>query len=54
MSETLTDEYREFLNDLRDSGQTNMWGAGAYLQEEFGIDRREAKEILMAWIKENS
>ena len=25
-----------YLNDLRDSGETNMFGAGAYLQREFG------------------
>lgn len=30
-----TDEMLEYLDDLRDSGETNMFGAGSYLEEEF-------------------
>lgn len=44
-------EYFEYLNELRDSGETNMFGAGAYLEAEFDLDRREAKNILMAWMQ---
>ena len=44
-------KYFGYLNDLRESGVTNMWGAGEYLVEEFGIDAAEAKEILVEWIK---
>ncbi len=44
-------KYFDYLNDLRESGVTNMWGAGEYLVEEFGIDAAEAKEILVEWIK---
>jgi hypothetical protein len=44
-------KYFDYLNDLRKSGVTNMWGAGEYLVEEFGIDAAEAKEILVEWIK---
>ena len=40
-----------FLNDLRDSGITNMFGAGPYLQNEFGLDKREAREILAKWMR---
>jgi hypothetical protein len=43
--------YFDYLNDLRDSGETNMFGAGAYLEAEFGIDRREARKILMEWMQ---
>jgi hypothetical protein len=43
-------EYFEYLNELRQSGETNMFGAGEYLQEEFGLDRREARVILMEWM----
>ena len=35
-------EYFEYLNELRDSGEINMLGAGAYLEAEFDVDRREA------------
>ena len=44
-------EYFDYLNELRDSGDTNMLGAGAYLEAEFDLDRREAKTILMAWMQ---
>jgi hypothetical protein len=44
-------EYFEYLEELRKSGETNMFGAGQYLQEEFGLDRREARAILMEWMK---
>ena len=40
-----------FLNNLRDSGITNMFGAGPYLQNEFGLDKREAREILAKWMR---
>jgi hypothetical protein len=45
-----------YLNQLRYSGETNMFGATPYLQEEFGLDRQEAKSILsewMAWAQED-
>ena len=44
-------EHKDYLNNLRESGVTNMFGAGIYLQEEFGLERREAKEILSQWMK---
>jgi hypothetical protein len=43
-------QYYSYLNVLRDSGVINMFGASPYLQEEFGLSRREAKEVLLAWI----
>ena len=49
--ENINDEHLEFLDDLRDSGVTNMFGAGAYIEEEFGVSSKEAKEILVYWMK---
>ena len=43
--------YFDYLVSLRDSGVTNMMGAGAYLQREFGLSRYEAKWILLEWIE---
>ena len=45
------EEYFTFLDDLRESGITNMFGATPYLQEEFGLTYNEAKEVLVAWMK---
>jgi len=47
----MTEEHKVFLDDLRESGVTNMFGAAPYLQEEFGLDRRDAKDILIEWMK---
>ncbi len=43
-------EHKEYLDRLRESGVTNMFGAAPYLQEEFGLDRKEARAILLEWM----
>ena len=45
------EEMFEYLDVLRETGVTNMFGAGPYLQQAFGVDRREAKNILLEWMK---
>ena len=47
----MTPEHKEFLDALRESGVTNMFGAVPYLIDEFGMSRNEAKEILMQWMR---
>ncbi len=49
-TETLA-EYYQFLDDLRESGVTNMYGAGAYLEEEFGMSAKEARTVLKQWMR---
>ena len=44
-------EIHEFLIELRDSGETNMFGASPYLQQEFGMTRYEAKDALLDWMQ---
>lgn len=43
-------EVLSFLNVLRDSGATNMFGATPYVIEEFGVDKKEARELLQLWM----
>ena len=45
-----TEDHAEFLTELRDSGETNMFGATPYLQFEFELTRREAGQILAYWM----
>jgi hypothetical protein len=45
----LTKEFA-FLVQLRDSGETNMWGAPPYLAQEFGCTHKKAQEVLLLWI----
>jgi hypothetical protein len=44
-------DYCDYLEELRQSGVTNMFGATPYLMEEFGLSRYEAKDILLQWMK---
>ena len=43
-------EYFEYLDALRESGVTNMFGAGAYLENRFDLTRYEARDILLEWM----
>jgi len=48
----LKDEHLEFLDGLRESGITNMYGSGSYLREEFSdIDDCESHEIVRYWME---
>jgi len=44
-------EVFEYLDELRESGVTNMWGSPAYLQEEFGMNKQEARDHFFEWIE---
>ena len=45
-------EYFEFLDDLRESGEINMFGAPSVLQEVFDLGRYEARDIVASWMKQ--
>ena len=51
ISEGVVKDMHIFLNDLRDSGVTNMFGAAPYLQKEFGIDKKAARQVLANWMQ---
>ncbi len=44
-------EVFSYLNDLRDSGETNMFGAGSYVQDEFNLDKKESRRLVTLWMK---
>lgn len=43
--------YLCYLDSLRESGVTNMFGAATYLVSEFGLSKPAAKEILKTWME---
>ncbi len=45
------EKHLEYLDYLRESGKTNMFGAGVYLEKKFKIDTDTAKKILVYWMK---
>lgn len=49
--EVVQDEHLRYLDALRESGITNMFGAGEYLVEEFGLSREQARQVLLYWMK---
>ena len=40
-----------FLDVVRSSGVTNMFGAGSYIEEHFDVSRSQAREYLHTWMK---
>jgi hypothetical protein len=41
----------EYLNDLRESGATNMFGARPYLMEYLNLDKNTAGKLLSTWMQ---
>ena len=39
-----------FLDTLRESGVTNMFGATPYIEQRFGVNYEEAKQFLVTWM----
>ena len=39
-----------FLDVVRSSGVTNMYGAGSYIEEHFNVSKYEARDFLMEWM----
>ena len=52
MDKTIKQEVHAYLNDLRESGEINMFGAGEYLELQFGFNKYEAKDALRAWMND--
>jgi len=46
-------EIFEFLDEVREHGHTNMYGAPAILVEEFDIPKRLSQEIVSAWMQDD-
>jgi len=40
-----------YLDALRESGITNMFGASPYIEDKFGVSDKEARKLLLKWIK---
>lgn len=48
----ITDDHLYYLDELRESGQTNMFGARSYIVAEFpDLTMDQAGDILSYWMK---
>jgi hypothetical protein len=46
-----TEAHLVFLDDLRESGETNMYGARPYLMREFpALSREQAIQVVVYWM----
>ena len=52
MSLSTLQELYGYLDDLREDGITNMYGAGMFLELHYDLPRRLAGKVLSAWMKE--
>lgn len=50
MGEEHQEQIYQYLDRLRESGATNMFGAGPYLEAEFDFTPKEAKHWLVQWM----
>ena len=46
----VTEEHLIYLDELRESGVTNMFGAGPYIKQVFGVNQKESHKILSYWM----
>jgi|TARA_R100001082_G_C4280240_1_gene123573 hypothetical protein len=44
-------QWNKLLDDLRDSGEMNMFGAVGYLVDNYGLERSDASRIFTEWTK---
>jgi hypothetical protein len=49
--ESVTDEHLEYLDGLRKSGVTNMFGGARYLIQEFDMGSEQASDTLSYWME---
>jgi len=46
----IDEEHLEYLDELQESGACNMFAAGNYLMDEFGIGHRQATVTVQYWM----
>jgi hypothetical protein len=45
------EKHLTYLDRLRESGVTNMFGASPYLSRRFSLDRKQASAVLSFWME---
>ena len=50
--DNLAEEVFPYLDDLRESGVTNMHGAHRYVMEDFEINKKLAIKLVQSWMEQ--
>lgn len=45
-------EVFNYLDTLRETGVTNMFGAASWVENAFDVDIKDAREFLSKWMKQ--
>jgi len=48
---TTKEDVFKYLDDLRETGATNMIIAGTWIQNAFGLEKQEAGAFLQEWMR---
>jgi hypothetical protein len=51
LEDEFTQDIFAYLDDLRESGATNMFGAAAFIQRDWGLSREDATGFLAEWMR---
>lgn len=51
---TTREEMFTYLDKLRDGGTINMMASAGYLERKFGLAKRDAEEVMFAWMDARS
>ena len=54
MKKELKNEIFLYLDDLRESGAVNMFGATPYIVNLFEISKKDARNVLSDWMSINA
>jgi len=51
----MTNEFKEevfaYLDMVRESGAINMFGSAPYGQHQFGLNRHDARDLVLEWME---
>ena len=50
-TETDLTEFFTYLDELRANGKTYMFGASGYLQTEFTMNKHDARDVTLSWMR---
>ena len=48
---TVQEKVNVFLDQLRESGTINMFGAAPYVSDAFGVTKYEARDLVKNWMQ---
>ena len=51
MTDKLQERVNKYLDTLRESGVTNMYGAAPYIVTTFQVSKGKARKLLAGWMR---